>query len=778
MSSPNNDSDDSHQSPKPIAKVRDFPSIESVQNEATSEMNLQSQFSGISISPIVSAGEEDELINNILPSYHMYQLTISKNLTPTDENFRVDPPIYEVSPVTTSNTLNSLSLFGFQTPMNESVNNSVEAFPLSITESLTFNEESAQVWENTILANAHKLPNLTKTNNAVSSNLEVKITVTEKVCQVGMKPTVIDPSNKEFRQGDYIHGYVTIVNKSDKPILFDMVYIVFEGVITVLDNNKGFLDSENPVNVFKFLNMTDLYASWTYANIDRLVTDNGDPHDWCEGETDPYDNTALSIDVKRLFQPGVTYKRFFTFRVPQKLLDDICEPHSLSRHTDVPPSIGIPRGLIAPSLLLANRESQIRDMAFIDTCISYSVDARVIGKSSDYNYETHDSRDRYIIAKEATCPIRVIPTTNLEYECNPKAMIQEAGLYYKAFVDSIVSKIEYGNDLTNASTNPRTLNLQALTPVGSRDSNHKLRQLYDVADMSIKHNLKKNRKQFADDIYQFTTSFKKKSLTGSVKVLGIVSLSTPKEHYSISYVPPIKFREPGKKYNTTILVPIELSYFVEGSNTSKVVFPEIKSLQSELVVFSVRSKKHCFPFEFTHEMCFKDENIDSSKKNEPDNFDLIIVKPFQGYINEIQNLIKNVSNEVLRFETQMYKDIRSVSALSTKYINLSIPDFELHSKSSKSSGNHALVKTIPWESERIEQEDHLLYSKKFDVTLDLNSCHLKGPDNKHNRGFDYLTLVPSFQTCLMARMYYIKIVIKMVSGDSLVVHVPLTVDNY
>ena len=64
--------------------------------------------------------EEDDLINNILPSYHMHQSTISKNLTPTNENFRVDPPMYEMTPVNSLSTTPSVALSAIQSPTSNS----------------------------------------------------------------------------------------------------------------------------------------------------------------------------------------------------------------------------------------------------------------------------------------------------------------------------------------------------------------------------------------------------------------------------------------------------------------------------------------------------------------------------------------------------------------------------------------------------------------------------------------------------------------------------------
>ncbi|KAK6466020.1 BUL1-like protein [Scheffersomyces coipomensis] len=767
--------------------------------------------------------KEDDLINNILPSYHMFQSTVSKNLTLTDENFNVEPPMYEMTPVTSA-TPTILSVSDLISP-TESSNNSVDHFPFpSIPEESeyqnhhhqhpidpndesTFNQDSAEIWENTILANVHKLSNISKLKNSPTADLDINITVTEKICQKGIKPTIIDISDKEFKQGDYIHGYVTIINKSDKPIPFDMVYVVFEGTLTILDNNNGVLDTSKPLSVFKFLNMLDLFASWSYANIDRLVTDNGDPHDWCDGETDPYDNTVLSIDVKRLFQPNVTYKRFFTFKVPDKLLDDICEDHGLIRHCDLPPSLGISRNSLPASVLMAHKESRIRDLTFIDSAITYSVDARIIGRSHDYNY-LMEERDRYIIAKDAVCPIRVIPTNN-EDIYNKKAIYEESKLFYKAFHDLIKEKVDFAEDLLNVSTQSRG-GLFNLTPQSSRDSLtpsisnsngniHKLRQLYQIADINyLNENVKlkkSDHKQFDDDYYQYLLPFKKKSLTGNVKILGVLSLSSPKTIYSVDYIPPIKFRDPAKTYSTQITIPLELSYVIESlggsgsssglGSSSKVQFPEIKSLHVELVVLTIKSKKYPIPIEFNHDLCFKDREISSSKNQEIDNFDNIVTKQYNTYVTKISHIIKTLGNDLIKFETKLYKDIRALSQLQTKYINLSIVDFDLFSRHDNTSlGLQKSIKTIPWEHETISNSttstvnNHSLYSKKFEIKLDLSNCHLKGMEALHNQaGFDYLTLVPNFQTCLISRLYYFKITVKLMNGESLIVNVPLSIER-
>ncbi|KAF6070163.1 Bul1 N terminus family protein [Candida albicans] len=650
---------------------------------------------------------EDELLNNILPSYHMFQSTVSKNLTPTNENYSIDPPTYEMTPIT-SETPSLLTFSRMQSPVDERLETD-NYFPQSDNDSVTYNQESEDMWKNSILANADKLPNLTHKKNSMSECLQIDIQVTEKVCQSGIKPIFMDPSNREFKQGDYLHGYVTIRNTSDQPIPFDMVYVVFEGTFTTLDTSSGTISTEMPALRFKFLTMLDLFASWSYANIDRLITDNGDPHDWCNGETDPYDNTLLSIDVKRLFQPNVTYKRFFTFKIPDKLLDSTCDQYNLPTHTEIPPTLGIDRNSFPPSFLLANQHLIVKDLSFSDSCLAYRIDARVIGKASDYKYKV---------------------------------------------------------DKDHNTSRPN------LSPMMSNDS-VKLRQLYDVADDTFKTNLRSGKSMRDEDYYQCLIPFKKKSITGSSKYLGIISLSTIKEHYKIRYTPPTRFGKAPPPNDTELLIPLELNYFTESSTPLKNL-PEIKAIDVEVVALSIRSKKHPIPIEFTTDMLFAEKEIDI-KKSQPANFNSLVVARFSNYLNEFHKLIKGVGNEALRLETKLYQDVKCLASLKTKYINLPISNLVFETTSQNGIGTTTEVKSLQWQEEQSEKGK--LFTKKFAVRMNLNNCSSKSNDNS-SKGLDRITLVPSFQTCFASRLYYIKMTVRLNHGDSLLVNVPLNIHRY
>lgn len=741
----------------------------------------------------VRSHEDDKLVNSILPSYHMFQATIRRKMVPQEENFKEDPPTYEMSPLHSAGITPVPS--GIQSPQSEGAFN---AFPFPIQDSEdddeTFNQRSADLWEQTVLANVHKLDQLSEKNPA-SKNLNVKVHITSAVCQKGVKPNIIDISDYEFKQGDFIHGYITIQNTSTEPIPFDMVYVVLEGELAVVQANRGPGEPFYQPTVFKFLNMLDLFASWSYANIDRLATDNGDPHDWCYGETDPYDNTVLSIDVKRLFQPGVTYKRFFSFRLPEKLLDDNCEIHSLDVHCQPPPSVGNPRSLNVYARTKPEvNDQKLKDFSLIDTFASYKVAARVIGRASQYLNRVN--KDRYILAADVNLPFRVIP-----YSARPdyrEQWDQQVRALFKAFVELVEEKIKYGKQvlrsrddanslksISNSSTTSLSNNLtpisSALHPVRLGLDQEKLRQLYRVSESMTGKSTSVKVNDSA--VYLHLSPFKKKSFTGSSKVLGVLSLSTPKTEYAISYVPPPRFRNPMQNYETKVRIPLDLTYSFEKSATNQIP-PEPKKISCELVVLTARSKKHFIPVEMNHDMCFREQVVDDldvkNHGDEYDNLDSIVIRPFNDYYNTIVKLIKKIGfeSDEFRVETQLFKDIKSLAMLQTKIINLVVPDVSIGSSTDKSRGVYELPASVPWVQADSSHSQYNIYTKNIELLLDVNSCHMKGtsPPSPGKSAFDYICLVPDFQQCLMVRFYYFRISVKYGNGLVQLVNVPVAVN--
>lgn len=729
--------------------------------------------------------EGDELVNTILPSYHMFEATIFKKLEPNEESFREDPPTYEMSP------LNS----GGVTPIASAVHSPSRIletyFPVTAAENEPnpeFTQNSGELWETTVLANVHKLQNLADAGNLRANHLDINVTFTDRVCQKGQRPDIVDLSQREFKQGDFIHGYVTIQNTHLEPVPFDMVYVVFEGVLAVVNSSNGPRDQKQPPTVLKFLNMLDLFASWSYANIDRLATDSGDPHDWCVGETDPYDNTVLSIDIKRLFQPGVTYKRFFSFRVPDRLLDDNCDVHSLDCHCNIPPTLGPAINLNTLKRSHKHSHTAIKDFSLMDTSVNYSVSARVIGRLSQYT--SFCAKDLYVLVNEASRPIRVLPYTS--DEAYRSYWASKVNACYKVFVNDVHKKIEQGEQVLSAKRSESSLLLSMsnlLSPQLSRTSTaqtplvaEKVRHLYHVSHSETK---KLGSDKFDDaNTYLHLSPYRKKSLAGHSKVLGVFSLLTPKKYYRTVYVPPPMFRNPFVGFNTKITIPVDLSYYYDES-TGIQTPPEPKSLSVELVVLTVRSKKHLIPVELNHEMCFRDHVVDDLElkraPEEPENFDSIVIKPFHESYMRLVSLMKNIGfdNDAFRVETLFFKDIKSLATLQTKYINLQIPKVDIESCTETSEGLHKSPSTIPWTgSYSTSNPNYKILTKNMKITVDLGNCRLKGAEGGSNKyAFDSFCLVPEFQLCLMARFYYFKINVKHKNGATQTVHVPVSIEG-
>lgn len=708
----------------------------------------------------------------------MFQATVSKRLVPNEESFREDPPQYELSPLNSAGLTPVTSLADDQNVSSSNVQAALNGLVGQDEDGEdVFTQNSADFWDKTVLAHVHKLTNLSDENNEMAQNLEVKVVFTESVCKVGVKPDIIDLAEIEHRQGDYLHGYVTIKNTWDKPIPFDMVYVAFEGILCVKPISNDPKERESPMVVYKFLNMLDLFASWSYANIDRLATDSGDPHDWCEGETDPQDNTLLSIDIKRMFMPGITYKRFFSFRVPERLLDDCCDLHSLDIHCQVPPSLGYAYNLNGPKTHPA-RNFKFKDFSPMNSFVGYAVSARVIGRGSQYGLQL--KQDKYVLVSESYMPIRVIPYT--VQHLYPSSHNYEVSVNFKDLKSQAQSKIEQGQLVAESQRTESAGTLSSFVPLTSNTSrtslsliNDKMRHLY-IQPSRGDRTPKKNDERY----FRHISLFKKKGITGSVKGCGTLYLSTPQATYSFPYIPPIEYRNPLQEYQTRVRIPIEISYACE-KNESAHVIPTLKEITAELVVFTVSSRKHEIPIEFNHEMCFDDEIVDDmgmKRIEDLNGFDQKVVKPFQNYYSTLISLMKTIgfNDSAFRVETKLFKDIKSLASLQTKRITLPISHVSVYEENSLNPCRDLSAVSYDIADSTVSNNLHV-HSKKLEIEVDLKHCQWKTlADQDLRKGLDLICLVPNFQKCFMSRIYFLRVFVKYRHGVTQVLHLPVTIN--
>lgn len=696
--------------------------------------------------PLLSPAYEDVPMWNILPSYQLYESTFSKSIEPSQEDLRHEPPMYEVA----------------SGPSLGEEGASDGDYFSQAPDRGTFTR-----WENSVLGNTHNLKKLLSISPLWAETLKIDIKLTSKPCQIGIAPDIIDASKLEFSQGDSIHGFVTIHNISKVEFSYDMFSVLFEGRVSV--NGE---DPNKPAIFYKFLNMLDYKASWTPAFFMGSSTDGV--------EIDPYDGCNMMLLNDKKFLPGVVYKKFFDFTIPEKLLEVACEPHDLPCHCELLPSIGLDKEQFLQSLRKLREKSgtsskqhkpsfsiggspelpiqpkkqgptslgrkptpknlRVKDFSFPDTSVSYCVEARIFGRLSLYDKEATKDKDEFIILKDSNYPVRIIPRNSGIRTAEHERGAQQ---YYDQFYKEVKSSIEIGRSLDNKSDGPNR-----------RPSVLKNKQLY-------------NRESFEDVtaraqdqlVYEVFLPFKKKSLTQPAKVIGMLCAKTPKDEYVVRYQPPYTYQPYSPrslKLGRSFTVPLDLSFqFVEssGANARTHNPPDIRSINVEIVLCTYRSRKYPIPVEFTKNMQFQN-------KPASDSLEKYVVQPFSVFLSELADLTTRHSIDALNLDNQAIMDIKCLAKLLVKYNTIKVDN----------------VKSDVQSSWKKADDKGMKFTKKIGVSVNLDGLFNKEVNKLSDDILsEAVCLVPTFQGCIMGRYYYVNLQVKLSNNDSLTVKVPLRI---
>ncbi|EMG49706.1 hypothetical protein G210_5465 [Candida maltosa Xu316] len=722
----------------------------------------------------------DETFGTILPSYSMFTSTLGRNVNvpELDDNPRnLEPPVYnredsfhsDAASSTSSSHLssgfNNLSLGSSRTSVTSTTLENIDE-----QGSFIIADENTGYWKETILDNVHHLPNLTFQSHKISEAVKLEIYYTKDICEIGKKPELIGPSIFEYKQGDLLTGYILIRNESDKPIPYEMFYLLFEGNYMIA--NKSNAADIVPVKVRKFLEMFDFSGSWNDGNISRLVTEVRNPY-ICEDIRDPIDGTALCFGEKRIIYPGITYKRFFTFRIPDSLLDSECNEHGLSKHVELPPTMGLSRWEVAHYPERA--KTKLKDFCPIVDSVSYGVMARFIGRKSTWEADfgkiitpSRDTRlinakgDEYIILKELTNHFRVVQKTTIPTDSERLMKLLENKLMYNNLISRIKEKIDMGKQMIESIENNEftsTIDIgKQLTQTEIEMA--KCKQLYRpdcVRDAKADPN--------KIEYYETFLPLVKKSITGS-KELGTLKMASPKKEYCVCYIPPTRFRS----YSIDKLTPswnfeisLDLSIQFPSLLNKAPQIPTIKAITAELVVLTVSSAKLPIPIEFNHDLVFNKQNTGSFIDS--DNFETNIVKPFKKYSNELYQIYKTLGSSNFKIEKQLIEDLKALCELDHKCFNLVVQDVKVNGQSyKKDSLNWTVNKTSA--------------SASIKVGVNLESLLIKGnTPNKSHKAYDMFTLVPDFQSCFMSRMYHIRLTVQLSNGSYSNIKIPVRIQK-
>lgn len=767
-------------------------------NIPAAALNAQAA-SNTELRPFVSPAYEDVPIWNILPSYQLYELTFSKNVDTEAENFQTEPPLYEVaSPLTSLHehgsyfpeTAASVSPSGSYSSSNGSVDESAMPplfmpngssgspdEPSHIPDAHFANNASSgsmglnglnganaasarpavsrgasfSTWENSILANAHLLGRLSDIDKVKAEKIQLQIFFTSAPGACGRETTSYDPGNKEFLQGDQIHGYVLLENLNKVPVLFDMFSVVFEGRVSV-----NVVESDTrlkPVVFYKFLNMFDYSASWTPAYFDRV-----------DNKIDPRDGTHVQFNVKAL-EPGVKYKRFFNFTVPDCLLDCACESHQIPRHCQLLPSLGLDRKSFlqrlrqqrdghltpkksghSPGPYMHSGENSssehlgrkapinpmVRDFSFPDTSINYCVEARLVGKKSAYQKSGLPGADEFIIVKENGVSMRIVPK-EMGYLNEDDTLINRRFESFCLDVERIISR---GHKLEKGMVVEPTRRSSTVKQVYGGHSG---------AD------------RFASSNFEVLMPYKKKSLTQNPKVVGMLRAHFSREERIIPYSSPTTYLPVSnfpQKQAPQFIFPLSLEYTSrEDPKSSRP--PEIKALSAKIVTCTVRSNKYPIPVELSQKMKF-----DNSLMLK-DEFEKNVVEKFGKHLQELSKLIAKHGHHKLGLDHQLMMDIKCLANLQVKNDCLKI-------------GADFIGEVPKWSN----ADEKGTYYNLFKVKLNFSGLNTKDHSKQvpeHMRGS--LCLIPSFESCIVARFYFALVELKLGNGDTLPMKVPIKIQR-
>lgn len=644
--------------------------------------------------------------------------------------------------------------------------------PDTSSDSIIVADERTTTWRETILDNIHQLRNMSDSDNPSATSLEILVHFTAEVGEAGKVPTHIDPLNFEYKQGDFLNGYVLIRNKGTSPIPFDMFYVLFEGNFIV--SNSAAPSSLTPVKIRKFLEMYDFAASWNHALVNRLLCENA----FEQGSTtppDPVDGAHLCMGMSKQVQPGKLYKRFFTFKIPERLLDSECHDHNLPGHTQLPPTLGLSR---RERMDWAHLHAPVDDLLFIDTATNYGVLARFIGKARKYGWEPardastrliNAEGDEFVICKELVAYVRILQELPVPLEQERAAAVEASRVMFHNFLLRVDQRIAVGHELKKAiesSDNGRAVDiatrLAAEEAVDARDDAAKARQLYIPCT-----------KRDCESVYRVLVPVTKRSVFGHDKHLGTFWVETASSEYLLNYILPQRFRygEPVDDTAWRIQVPLEVTYAPSSAVSKTGAVPEIRHVAAEFVAFTLKSNKRPIPVELNHDFLFRNGPRDPGPDT-MDNFTHLVKRPLRKRAAELYGLVNELGVDNFRVEKSLVEDLSAMANLEEKYNNLVLHDVEVvdvlgkHYESSKGI-------RVPLGDPKQN------YSRKFSVCVDIAKALKKQPNQPRlkpgYKSYDHFTLVPSFQTCLLSRMYYLRIMLCLLSDQIVYVKVPVSI---
>ncbi|KAG7841113.1 hypothetical protein KL942_002101 [Ogataea angusta] len=333
----------------------------------------------------MSPNPENEYYEDVLPSFEMHNFLFNRTLFDTERIPQSGLPQYGES-------------YPESTTSSQSVAAENQISPIDNPDLLVLNNLS--------------------TLQTIDLPLKVSIVFTKKY------PVFGEPYEKEsplrcYQPGDMIVGFVTVENTCNEIIPFEMLLVSLEGTMTAPQSPNSTCSKYHRQT---FLRTYDLSACFHHGCINPTPYKMGE----CLSR-DPVDDTLYGFgDLKQIF-PGAKHKKCFAFRLPSYLLETSCSSGTLD-HLPVPPSFGVsPFALGGKAMDIRVNEALgygradeqgspivTNDLGDKGLSITYSVNLRLLGRPQELYkrfYKRHTTHDyQFIIVRDFSVPFRFTNT--------------------------------------------------------------------------------------------------------------------------------------------------------------------------------------------------------------------------------------------------------------------------------------------------------------------------------------------------------------------------------
>lgn len=656
------------------------------------------------------------------------------------------------------------------------------------------------------------LDNIDRLPRAKRSPLEIQIYVTKDV-PAPHRINELETKLKEYSCGDFVNGYIIITNNLNKPVDFGMFMVSLEGSFKAIKYDP--IKQKQRIVLKKFLKMYDLSASYNYGVIPSSAGIEYAPY-----STDTIDNCIMGLPDDRVLRPHGRYKKFITFRFPEMLLDNSC-PHNVLRHTMPPPSFGVDessfhnrsanievnKALGYGCLRDRGTPLKVRDNGFEGISVSYSIEAKFIDKqhtlSQDTPIQTHDinypepgSESRYVVSQSSQYFLRFIPnvesqvkTYSLAYEGLREDTFDNLGIdgmflrYLKkhstwTYIEQMNHKVHqeirdiYDRQETSL-TELKKANLFQ-TAGGCRGFSSSTEKA-PIPEVSINHSItskqpvtifgKKRRKLFLSNVEIGRLTLiaeipKKLLLYDSPRLLkkynnGVLDserLSGLLKHiFELSLAPVLSNMEDLYNRNQeNILKDISFDIIFE-SFQQNVQPPAISHVDFSLVAWTYNTE-YPIPVSFEHDFFYStssDKDLISIDEDTHRTLEKLV--NLQAEINQLIDFLKE-SKTVVSRETYSYLKSLSMLGLKRDILRDYFKRISHHNETD-------VFENTDWKGHQT-QDGKMRWVKHLNVPLEVI--------NKNN-----YTLIPSFQNCLVGRLYGLQIDVKLKNGEDSQNHVKL-----